>query len=417
MKIKFCILFLFANLFTVANAADVKTFLEPVFPVEQKLQQINGPNNVGTLTPGQIAEAFDKGGIKLSQQGALEMKNKIDDLEFVIFNAGSFPNAASIQSFINSGPGFDISLQAAQAIFNHLNGGPKIGANAHVFMMSLVASKTNAIINFFLQQLSDPKKPNSAAKRAIDNVLKKTAKLIKLDFKPQMGAPGANSGMGDWLGNAYMEVGTSYTVFDDIAANGSGKESSFNLTVGGDVGADSIVAFSLSKTYSHRGGDTSLTFESHGGDIMFHHSLNEYFGVGMYGFFQDTDIHEFESHAYAYGGGIMVTGMYDFGYFDVSTVQTLNKVWHKFGHDQLYVGSFNINRNWTDSLSTVFRASYTDSLKTDVDDDGDNSYWSVGGDVNWVINENASISLGYERIVALTDFRSHTFNLSFRWYF
>lgn len=403
------------------NAQDVKDFFQPVAPIEQALQQISG-GLIGTLSDGQIVEAFNKGGITLSGQGANALRLKVDDLDFMIFTESSSPgtinNASDVQSFMNGLGGIQISLAEAQAIFNHaFGGGAAPGANAHAFLMSVIAFRTKAIINLFLKQFSDPKKPNSAAKRAIDGVLKKTAKLIKLDFKPQFGAPGADTGVGDWLGNAYAEVGTSYTAFDDIAANGSGKESSFNLTVGGEVGPDTIVAFSLSKTYSHRGGDTSLTFESHGGDAMIHHKINEYFGAGMYGFFQDTDIHEFESHAYAYGGGIMLTGMYDFGYFDLSTVQTLNKIWHKFGHDQLYVGSFNLNRNWTDTFSTTFFASYTDSLKTDVENDGDNSYWTVGGTLNWIIDENASISLGYDRIVALQDFRSHTVNLSFRWYF
>lgn len=233
---------------------------------------------------------------------------------------------------------------------------------------------------------------------------------MKFNFKP------VDSG-GDWFENAYTSLSTSFTRFDDIAANGSGKETSFSLTVGGDIGADTSLSFSLSKTNSHRGGATSLTFESLSGDITFHHKINEYFGAGMYGFYSDTDIHEFQSHAYAYGGGLLLTGAYDFGYFEVSTVQTINKIWHKFGHDQLYVGSFSISRSWTDYLSTSFNAAYTDSLKRDVDDDGDNSYWTVGGDVYWTLTENATLSLGYERIVALTDYRSHTFSLNFTWYF
>ncbi|MCM8526041.1 MAG: hypothetical protein NE327_05965 [Lentisphaeraceae bacterium] len=416
MKSKFClVIFMFGYSFGV-HAADIRDFFDPVFPVEQQLQRIAGFNKVGRLSARELSDAFVKGGIKFSDRGVFQLKNAIAELEFIITNRGSFNSASLIHSHFQSNR-IPIDPKEAQVIFDHLNGRSRAGQNAHVFLISVIANKTDAVLRLFLQAIADPQRPNSAAKRAIDNVLKKTSRLIKFDFKPQLGIPGLNSGENDWFSNAYAEVGTSYTAFDDIEANGSGKENSFNLTVGGDVGADSIVAFSLSKTYSHRGGDTSLTFESHGGDLMFHHKINEYFGAGMYGFFQNTDIHEFEGHAYAYGGGLLVTGMYDFGYFDVSTVQTLNKVWHKFGHDQLYVGSFNINRNWTDSLSTVFRASYTDSLKTDVDDDGDNSYWSVGGDLNWVIDDNASFSIGYERIVALTDYRSHTINLSFRWYF
>ena len=140
--------------------------------------------------------------------------------------------------------GFQISLAEAQAIFNHaISGDPAPGQNAHVFLMSLIAKRTNAIFLTILKAISDPKKPNSAAKRTIDNILKKMTNFLKIDFK----TPTPSSGIGGWLENAYAEVGTSYTVFDDIAANGSGKESSYSLTVGGDVVEGTTVSFSLSK--------------------------------------------------------------------------------------------------------------------------------------------------------------------------
>ena len=70
------------------------------------MQQLAGPNQVGTLSAGQIAEAFKIGGIGLSQQGAQEMQIKVDKLEFIIADGGEiFSNAASIQSFMNSGGG------------------------------------------------------------------------------------------------------------------------------------------------------------------------------------------------------------------------------------------------------------------------------------------------------------------------
>ena len=417
-KITF-ILFSFLMVINV-KSQDIKDFFDPVFPIEQALQQLAGPNQIGLLAPGEIAQAFQIGGITLSQQGALQMRDKVDQLEFAIadfngvFGTPTITDVSSFQSFMNSHGGIQLSLQEATAIFNHFSGGGVApGKNAHVFLMSLVAFRTKAIINFILNQAIDPKSPNSITKKTIDGVVQRIIKFMKIDFKP----PVPSSGIGDWLENAYAEFSTSYTSFDDIASNGSGKEHSFTLTLGGNVAPDTNLSFSLSKSYSHRGGASSLTFESLAGDVVLHHNFNEYFGAGIYTFYADTDIHEVESHAWAYGGGLILSGNYSFEYFDISTVQTINKVWHEFGHDQIYVGAYSISRSWTDNFSTTLTASYTDSLKTDVDNDGDNSYWSMGGSVTWVIDENASISAGYERIVALQDFRSHTFNLSFRWYF
>ncbi|MCM8542944.1 MAG: hypothetical protein NE328_21935 [Lentisphaeraceae bacterium] len=84
----------------------------------------------------------------------------MQDLEIVIANPGSFPSATSIQSHFNSSGGVQISAAEAQVIFNHVNGGgAKAGQNAHVFVMSLLAFRTKAIIQLFLKELSSPKKP------------------------------------------------------------------------------------------------------------------------------------------------------------------------------------------------------------------------------------------------------------------
>ena len=83
---------------------------------------MTGFNKVHTLPTKQLAEAFKKGGIILSQFGANQLRRKVQDLEIVIANPGSFPSATSIQSHFNSSDGVQISAAEAQVIFNHVNG-------------------------------------------------------------------------------------------------------------------------------------------------------------------------------------------------------------------------------------------------------------------------------------------------------
>lgn len=395
--------FLFFSLFI--NAQDQQFFFDQVYPIEQKLQELTPGSvfNVNTLSAAEIQKVFAAGGVILSSQGALKMKQAL--------NVWETNNTASVTSLISAFNAANIPLSQGEVelLKAHVGGtGPKLGQNSHVYLMTLIAQKTKAVFEALLKEAARPTKPNSPVSLSINRVVTRALSLQKL-YLPKI------SGDADWIENAYSSISVSHTSFDDIAFNGSGKENTFTLTLGGDVGADTSLSFSLSQTRSHRGGDNSQTYESFGGDVMVHHKFNEYIGAGIYSFYQDTDIHGFESHAYGYGGGLLLSGFYDFGIVDITMIHTFNKVWYKYGHDQIYVGSINVNRNWSDSLSTAFIARYTDSLKND--QVGDNSYWAVGGELYYTVNDNITLSFGYERIVSLEDYRSHTFNFNFIWNF
>ena len=402
MKVLF---FLFLFLSFISNAQDQKFFFDQIFPIEQKLQEIEpgGVFDVHNLSAAQMQKAFALGGVILSPQGAQKMKQAL-----TVWDNNNSSNASSVYNAFKSA-NIPISFAEAQILADHLTAGAsKVGQNSHVFLITLIAKKTNAIFERLLKEAASPTKPNSPVSLSITRIVGRALRLQKM-MLPKI------SGDDDWFENAYTSFGVSHTSFDDIAFNGSGKEDTFTLTLGGDIGADTSLSFGLSQTRSHRGGDSTQTYESFGGDIMIHHKFNEYIGAGIYAFYQDTDIHEYDSHAYGYGGGLLLSGFYDFGIVDVTMIHTFNKVWYKFGHDQIYVGSINLNRNWSDSFSTAVYARYTDSLKHD--QIGDNSYWSVGGEVYYTVNDNISFSLGYERVVALEDYRSHTFNFNFIWSF
>ena len=388
-----------------ASAENQQMFFDEIFPIEQKIQKLTpgGVFNTYTLSPAQLQKAFAGGGVILSPEGAQKMKQAL----FAWDNNHSYGFGTLKTAFKNAK--VPISDAEIHALLAHLGGsGPKLGQNSHVYLMTLIARKYKAIFENLLKEANRPVKPNSPISMSINRVVKRALNLQKI-FLPKI------SGDQSWLENAYASIGTSYTTYDDIEFNGSGKENTFTLTLGGDIGADTSLSFSLSQTRSRRGGDSPQTYESIGGDFLVHHKFNDHIGAGIYGFYQDTDIHDFDSHAYGYGGGLLLSAYYDFGIVDVTMIHTFNKVWYKYGHDQIYVGSININRNWTDSFSTAFIARYTDSLKHD--QIGDNSYWSVGGEVYYNVNDNITLSFGYERIVALDDYRSHTFNASFIWNF
>ncbi len=205
MKLKVC-LFTFIIFQSFTSFAQYDHLFEFVYPIEQKLQSIK-PMNLKDFTPKELSEAFSRGGVILSHEGSQKMKQGLTRLEQYIANAGSYGSPFAVQNFFANG-GFPISIEEAKAIYSHLNGGPKIGANAHVFFMTLVSAKTKAIFEKLIELAYRPAKPNSPVKQSINRVVERAFTLQTI-MLPK------TSGVDDWFANAYTAVGARYTSFDD----------------------------------------------------------------------------------------------------------------------------------------------------------------------------------------------------------
>jgi hypothetical protein len=413
MKLNILVFLFVSSVFAGQGLAqDLKNFFQPIFPIEQELQGLSGgkPN---ILTVDQFRVAFKRGGVFVDNLTAQRLKEGVVVLEDALSKIGGpITSVSSLQAFFTS-KGLPINFTEAQAIFDHATGGNAPGINAHVFLLSLISKKGFAkFIVTLEEEVKDgqrPSRPDSPASRSIRRVVSRGLVLQQI-ILPKTSGDGE-----DWFDNAYTAFNTSYSSYEDLSLNGSGKEKSVSLTVGGDIGGDTSLSFSLSSQRNHLGGENQSTSKTFGGDLLVHHKLDEHFGFGAYAFYQRTRIDDFDDRIFGHGFGLLFSATYDFGYVDVSTVQTLNKVWYKFGEDNLYVGSFRVNRNVTDWFSCALVATYTDSLRSD--QSGDNSYWGLGGDMTFSLSEQASFTIAYEKTTSLVDFKANTFNGTFVWTF
>ncbi|MCM8531225.1 MAG: hypothetical protein NE330_08710 [Lentisphaeraceae bacterium] len=388
---------------------DLKEFYGPVFTAETKLQALASFNIGDGVTSSQLQGIFSKSGIQINLASANKILKAIDVLEDDVIPM-SVKAPGGIQIFFQNA-GFPISIAEAQDIADHFSAGPKKGQNSHVYVMALfgkkVGAKLLAFIEEIIQESQRPSRPDSPTSISIKRVVKRGLQLQRIMMPRSSGD--------DWLGEAYAQVNTTYVSYDDELANGSGKEKGLSMVLGGELNEKMSLSFGLGRSRNHRGGENKSTSTSYGGDVMVHYKFNDNYGLGAYTFYQETDIEDYNSNAYGYGGGMVFSTWHDFEYFYVSTAHSVTRTFYEYGNDTLYVGALWIGKDWTDSFATAFTLGFVDSLTSSVT--GDNTYWTMGGEVSYIVNEKVDLIIGYEKTLALDDYKSDLFQLGLTWKF
>ena len=126
--------------------------------------------------------------------------------------------------------------------------------------------------------------------------------------------------------------------------------------------------------------------ETYGGDVMLIHKLNDNYGLGIYTFYQHSDFESFDTRDYGAGAGVLFSSWHALEWLEVSTVTSLTKTYYEAGNDTLFNTSVDFTKYWNDKFSTTLRTMFTDS--TDQDTPGDNTYWTVGGSLGYMLSEN-----------------------------
>ena len=380
---------------------DFKDYFGPVYKAEQTLQGIASFDIGDGVSNTQLQKVFAQNGIQVNLADAAKILKAIDILEDDVIPM-SVKAPGGIQIFFQNA-GFPISIQEAQDIADHFSAGTKKGQNSHVYVMALfgkkVGAKFLAIIEQIVKESQRPARPDSPTSISVKRVVKRGLQLQRIMMPRSSGD--------DWLGEAYTQVNTTYVSYDDKLANGSGKEKGFNMVLGGELTEKTSLSFSLGRSKNHRGGENKTTSTSYGGDVMVHYKFNDNYGLGAYTFYQETDIEDFNSNAYGYGGGMVFSTWHEFEHFYASTAHSVTRTFYEYGNDTLYVGAFWLGKNWTDSFATAFTVGFVDSLTTSAE--GDNTYWTMGGEVSYVVNDKVDVILGYEKTLALDDYKSDLF--------
>ena len=255
---------------------------------------------------------------------------------------------------------------------------------------------------------SRPTLPTSPTTISLKRIFHRTTKVQKMRLPKSSG---------DYLSNAYMSLDYNYTEFKDETIGNSGQIHDWALGLHGTIFDSTDLSFGLVANEAEANGSIANDFKSEtfGIDSMIHHKFNDNYGLGVYGFYQHSKYEKIDTKDYGAGYGFLFSTWHDFNYFEFSTVTSWTKTYYEHGNDTLFNGTMEVTRFWTDKLSTSLRASYTDSMDDDVE--GDNSYWSLGGSIGYMLTDNLHISVSYTTDEAIKEYESKTLGISLAYYF
>lgn len=174
------------------------------------------------------------------------------------------------------------------------------------------------------------------------------------------------------------------------------------------------------------GGPTNLERQSNSLDVFLNYFATDHFSVGSFVNYTHIDIEDNpfvdpllgpislgDSYSRWAAGvniaaNIVVAGL-DWGWtssLSNGNNKSLDQIFDQ--KNIVWINMLDVQRNWTDSLSTILYASYYTTVKNDSAADG--SFWFLGGDVEMAITDRLSVSAGYEATVGYNDYRENRLN-------
>ena len=405
MKNFIIIISLFLGFQVLAQDND---YIERIRLVEKFGQENN--IKLHAISADKLAQIMrDAGGLKATTDNAKTIQTQIGNLDNYIQSIGSNPaKPGSLKSIFNF-------LQPIEAdrlakLINSKSSDP----TAQNFLGAVIAKNKNIpfIVSKYVEELqklaSRPSLPTSPTTISLNRIFHRATKIQRLRLPKTSG---------DYLSNAYMSVDYNYTEFKDESIGNSGQIHDWSLGLHGTVFDNTDLSFGLVANEAEANGSVANNFrsETFGFDSMILHNLTDNYGIGVYGFYQHSKYEKLDTKDYGAGYGFLFSTWHDFDIVELSTVTSWTKTYYEAGNDTLFNGTIEVTRYWTDRFSTSLRASYTDSLDDDVD--GDNSYWSLGGSIGYMINDDWHISLSYTTDEAIKEYVSETWGVSLAYYF
>jgi len=366
------------------------------------------------ISPAELAKIMrHAGGLDANDSQAGHIQSKIRDLDQHIHELYQNKQKAtkmSVQQNVSGVPDKEAEI-IANLINSHSN-----DPTPQTFLAAGIARAQGMkfLVSKYLEELkklaSRPSLPTSPTSISLKRIFKRTSSIQKLRM-PKV------SGDGDYFSNAYMSLDYNYTEFKDESVGNSGQIHDFSLGLHGTILESTDLSFGLIANEAEANGSVANNYrsETFGFDTMIHHKLNDNYGLGVYGFYQHSKFEKLDTKDYGAGYGFLFSTWYDLNLIELSTVTSWTKTYYEAGNDTLFNGTAEITRYWTDKFSTSLRASYTDSLDNDVE--GDNSYWSLGGSIGYMVADNLHISLSYTTDKAIKNYESETWGISLAYYF
>ena len=244
---------------------------------------------------------------------------------------------------------------------------------------------------------------------------------------PVVSTPVATAG--DWFSSLEFALDSSVAWVKDSQADGSGKDVEIDLSLIGRVGDQLELGISASRSRYAIGGPTSLEYHSQGIDLFGQFHATDNLSLGLFVNNTHVDIEDSEVILPSLGAPLKLGDSYSRWGLGASAtfagqVAGLEVGWTTSiastensslgdAFDQknsVWVNLFDVTRFWSDSLSTTLHATGFHAIKNTTDADG--RFWFVGGSANWALNDRVSLEAGYEKTLALRDFREDRITFS-----
>ncbi|MCM8540884.1 MAG: hypothetical protein NE328_11470 [Lentisphaeraceae bacterium] len=403
------ILFIVLLVLSFQSYAQIKDYVDRIRLVEKFGNENNIP--LGDISAAELAKIMRfAGGLAASAADATIIQTEIGKLDtFIDSLGGSNATVSGLPASIKN----NLSAKAAANLVNLINNGQK-DPTPQNFLASQISLKRNIafivseLFKEILKEATRPSRPVSPTSLSLKRIFKRTTKIQKVRL-PQTS--------GDYLSNAFMSIDYAYTEYDDRSIGNSGQIHDWGLSLHGTILDGTDLSFGFIGNEGEANGSIANDFrsETYGFDSMIHHKLNENFGFGVFGFYQHTRYEKLDTKDYGAGFGFLFSTWHDLGIVEVSTVHSWTKAYYEAGNDTLWNSAVEVTRFWTDRFSTSLRAAFTDSLDSDVS--GDNTYWTLGGSIGYMLTDKVHVTVGFYTDEAIRDYDSRTWNIGLSYYF
>ena len=226
------------------------------------------------------------------------------------------------------------------------------------------------------------------------------------------GAPNNNpDGSGDFgFDNLRLNGGFTFSSFDDSTAGSSGHFREYSLSLTADLTEVDTLNIGLSSSRYETGGSNHILARTQGISLSWIHQLTDNYGVGAFTMLNDVDIEVINGNTYSYGYGLLFTTFHSFKHFNLSSATAIAHTDFDTGYDQFIMSAWTISKQWTDKCGSYITLTFFDSFKDDPDGDPTYGMWEVGG--TYLINDNLSLSLGFQRTEFLNNYSDNTILLN-----
>ena len=307
----------------------------------------------------------------------------------------------------------ELSIAQRAAVVDAIKAGEPIAGK-----LAAVVSQAYGIGNFGFEELvMNASNPSSPTQHAVKDIIKNSL-LQNVIPKPK------SSATGDWFENAYAAIDYSFSNYESTAFGFEGDVHYKALTLGGTLFKDTELSFSLSHDDVEQTGSYGLMSETWTLTTSVHHSFDDAWGAGLFGFYSLSDLEGIDSNAYTVGGGLLGSFYHQFNNgYEFSSIQTLSYATTSYTDDTLYMGLYKVSKQWTDWFNGGVYTYLSHTLDTSYDQ-VDETYLSFGADGHFELEalcpncfEGMQLSVSYETIQELNDFRQSTYFVSYTYNF